>query len=48
MSKQYHPIATDEVNYWFDVLQDNSLGNITKITGIKKDKVSKILNERFR
>lgn len=46
--QQYHPITKDEVNYWFDILQDKSIYNIAKITGIKKTKVSEILDERFK
>lgn len=45
---KYPEITKDEVNYWFDVLEDNSLTGIQKVTGIHKDKISKILNERFR
>ncbi len=47
MSKQYDPIVVDEVLFWFDVLQDNSIDNISATTEIERDKVRKILDERF-
>jgi len=47
MSKQYDPIVVDEVMYWFHVLQDNSIDNISDTTEIERDKVRKILDERF-
>tara|TARA_Y100000815_G_scaffold274918_1_gene310636 strand:+ start:9408 stop:9563 length:156 start_codon:yes stop_codon:yes gene_type:complete len=48
MADRYHPITTDIVLYWFDVLQDNSLKNISKITGIHKDKVRKVLDNKLK
>lgn len=47
MSQQYNPIVNDEILYWFDVLQDNSLNNISNITGIHRDKVRKVLTFRL-
>lgn len=47
MSKQYDPIVVDEVLYWFDVLQDNSIDNISKHTKIERDKVRKVIDERY-
>lgn len=47
MPKQYNPIVKDEVLYWFDVLQDNSISNISSITEIQPDKVRKVLEERY-
>ena len=34
--------------YWFDVLQNNSLKNISEITGIHKDKVRKVLDSKLK
>lgn len=47
MSKQYNPICKDEVLYWFDVLQYNTIDNISSITNIGRDKVREILDHRF-
>lgn len=47
MSKPYNLICIDEVIYWFDILQDNSLDNISKVTGIQRMKVKQILDDRF-
>ncbi len=47
MSKPYDAIVIDEVIYWFDLLQDNSIDNIAKTTGIERDKVRKVLDARF-
>lgn len=47
MGLRYDDIVVDEVNYWFDVLQDNSLDNISNTTGVHPDKVRKILDIRF-
>ena len=47
MCKQYDDIVIDEVMYWFDVLQDNSLRNIANTMGIERDKVRKVLDAHF-
>ena len=48
MEDRYHDIIKDEIMYWFDVLQNNSLNNISEITGIHKDKVRKVLNNKLK
>ena len=48
MSKKYNDIVHDEVMYWFDLLQENSIENISKITGIHYDKIRKILDSRYK
>lgn len=47
MPKRYNPIAQDEVMYWFDILQDNSINNICSITGIRRDKIRKIIHKKY-
>jgi len=47
MPKPYNPIVNDEVLYWFDVLENNSIDNISNITDIHRDKVRKILEEKY-
>lgn len=44
---RYPEITKDEVMYWFDMLQNNSIRNISTVTGIHKDKVRKIIDNRF-
>jgi hypothetical protein len=46
MADRYNDISKDEIMYWFDVLQNNSLNNISEITGIHKDKVRKVLDNK--
>lgn len=46
MSRQYNRIVIDEVMYWFDILQNNTIDNISEKTGIKRDKVRKILDKK--
>ena len=47
MSQKYHAIVHDEVLYWFDILQNNTIDNISKITKVHRDKVRKILDEKY-
>ena len=47
MSKRYNDIVHDEVLFWFDILEDNSLRSISEVTGIHMDKVRKIINQRY-
>jgi len=47
MSKQYNTIVIDEVLYWFNILQNNSIDNISNICGVERDKVRKVLDEKF-
>lgn len=47
MSKPYDPIVIDEVMYWFDVLQDNSIDNISKVSGVERDKVRKVIDAHY-
>lgn len=47
MGKRYHNIVTDEVLYWFDVLQDKSIKSISEASGIDKNKVRKILDLKY-
>lgn len=44
----YDEIHRDEVKYWFDVLVDNSIPNIVKETGLKKDFVSKTIDNYLK
>lgn len=47
MSKQYNKIVIDEVLYWFDILQENTIDNISDITGIHRNKVGEILTINY-
>lgn len=47
MPKPYSDICSDEVRYWFDVLQDNSIDNISDVTSIHRNKVQQLLSEQF-
>lgn len=44
---KYQDIHHDEVNYWYDILQNNTIDNISSITKIGRDKVRQILDNRF-
>lgn len=48
MPQQYNPIVTDEVLYWFDVLQDNSINNIAMVSSVDRNKVREILHNKFQ
>lgn len=47
-NRKYHKAIKDEVLFYFDILSDNSLDNIASIMDIDRDKVRKILNERYK
>lgn len=47
MPKQYDPIVLDEVMYWFDILQNNSLDGISEVSGIDRNKVQQVLDAKF-
>jgi len=44
--KDMYPVAKDEALYWFDVLQNNSVNNIAKVTGIGRERVRRYITER--
>ena len=46
-NKKYHDAVKDEVLFYFDILNDNSLINISRFTGIEMDKVRKCIDERY-
>ena len=46
--KDLYPISKDEVMYWFDILQNNSVKNIAKITGIGRERVRRYITERYQ
>jgi len=47
MSQQYNPIVIDEVMYWFDILENKSIDNIAAQCGVQRDKVRKVLDDKF-
>ena len=47
MSQKYNSIVHDEVLYWFDLLHNNTIDNISKITKVERDKVRKILDKKY-
>lgn len=44
-NKSYDEVERDEVKVLFDILTDNSIDNIAKETGFKRDFVSKTIDE---
>lgn len=38
---KYSDIHIEEIKYWFDVLQDNTIDNIAKVTGFGRDFIRK-------
>lgn len=47
IDSELYPVNEDEVMYWFDILQDNTASNISKITGFDINYVHKVLNKYF-